>query len=742
MRSAALAAALATAALCASVRAEGEADRRDASIGYAYPAGGRAGTSFEVLVGGQNLRGASDAFVSGEGVTAHVLRHVPPLSFQQMGELRRRLAEAARGRPRALRQDEDPVELPAHPLFESLELKSKEELRAIGVRFLGAGQRRQPNRQIGETVEVLVTIAADAAPGERELRLVAPAGVTNPLRFRVGSGPEVTERETFEDELPGAPTLATPVLVNGQILPGDCDRFRFRASLGERLVIETSARALVPYLADAVPGWFQAVATVRDAAGRELAACDEWRCGPDPVLLFQAPAEGEYVLEVRDSLWRGREDFVYRVSIGPQPYVTRAFPLGASAGTKVVARAAGWNLGGDALPLDTAEGPAIRTATARRGPWRSNPVAYSVDPWPSVAEAEPNDDARAVQPLAGACVVDGLIAAPGDADEFAVEGRAGEDLVAEVTARRLGSPLDSRLAVLDAAGRTLAWNDDHDDPAAGLVTHQADSYVRVTFPVDGLYRVRLTDAQRHGGPEFAYRLRVGPPRPSFDALVTPSSLEIAAGRCESFRVRVVRRDGFDGDVAISLAGAPPGFALAGATVPAGRDSARITLAAPPSAQGAFALRLEATATVGRRAVRREVAPADDRMQAFAYRHLVPAQEFFVFVRAARRDARPVEVALDAPVALRRGGTALVPLRAPGRAYREVARLEIESGPAGVTLAGLAPSQDGFVLTLRAAADSVAGPAENLIVRIVDPAAPNRARAGLGVLPAIPVVVLD
>ena len=43
---------------------------------------------------------------------------------------------------------------------------------------------------IAETVRVQVTIAPGAATGDRELRLVTPNGMTNPLEFCVGQLPE------------------------------------------------------------------------------------------------------------------------------------------------------------------------------------------------------------------------------------------------------------------------------------------------------------------------------------------------------------------------------------------------------------------------------------------------------------------------------------------------------------------------------------------------------------------------
>ena len=64
-------------------------------------------------------------------------------------------------------------------------------------------------------------------------------------------------------------------------------------------------------------------------------------------------------------------------------------------------------------------------------------------------------------------IINGRIDRPDDWDVFQFAGRAGETIVAEVTARRLDSPLDSVLKLTDAAGKVLAFNDDHEDPGPG-----------------------------------------------------------------------------------------------------------------------------------------------------------------------------------------------------------------------------------------------------------------------------------
>ena len=139
--------------------------------------------------------------------------------------------------------------------------------------------KQQLNTQIGENVRVAVTIEKSAAPGIRYWRLQTASGLSNPMRFVVGNLPEAREPEANRFDLlkcvgikpdvdavrsrSGSPDpVALPVTLNGRILPGEVDEFTFKAKEGEKLVVSLQARSLVPYLADAVPGWFQTVVSL------------------------------------------------------------------------------------------------------------------------------------------------------------------------------------------------------------------------------------------------------------------------------------------------------------------------------------------------------------------------------------------------------------------------------------------------------------------------------------------------
>ena len=114
----------------------------------------------------------------------------------------------------------------------------------------------------------------------------------------------------------------------------------------------------------------------------------------------------------------------------------------------------------------------------------------------------------------------------GDWDVFQFTGKSNETVVAEVSARRLDSPLDSVLKLTDANGKLLAFNDDLEDLAAGVNTHHADSYLMAQLPADGTYYVHLGDTARNGGEEYGYRLRISAPQPDFALRVVPSSVSL------------------------------------------------------------------------------------------------------------------------------------------------------------------------------------------------------------------------
>ncbi len=147
-----------------------------------------------------------------------------------------------------------------------------------------------------------------------------------------------------------------------------------------------------------------------------------------------------------------------------------------------------------------------------------------------------------------------------------------------------------------------------------------------------MYYLHISDAQHQGGPEYAYRLRISPPRPDFDLWVAPSALNVVAGGTAPLTVYALRKDGFSGEIMLSLKGAPRGYVLRGVRMPADRDRVEVALIAPATAPAEpLSLTVEGRAAIGGQEIVRQAVPAEDMMQAFAYRHLVVAQDLKVVV---------------------------------------------------------------------------------------------------------------
>jgi hypothetical protein len=740
-------------------------------IGYVYPAGGRQGTTVEMAVGGQYLNNTSGAFVSGTGAQASVGEYTRPLTQKEFNDLRDKLRELQEKRVAATRADRRRGRAGSAQSGTNVVWTAADEKMAADIRqklFLFAPRRNQ-NPAIAETVTLRVTLATNAEPGEREIRLATPTGLSNPLRFWVGQLPEFTKRETKtipdavnfrqlrlnNEQKAVAPTemnISLPAVVNGQILPGGVDRYRFPARKGQQLVVVVSARDLIPYLADAVPGWFQAALALYDSKGHELEHADHYLFHQDPVLHCEIPKDGEYVVEIRDSIYRGREDFVYRITVGELPYVTSIFPLGGPAGAQTTVELKGWNLPVTSLTRTNGE-PGVFPLAVRDEARVSNYVPFAVDDLPECLEKEPNSSVATAQPVTLPVIVNGRVDQPGDWDVFRFKGHAGDTIVAEVYARRLDSPLDSVLKLTDAAGKQLAYNDDHEDKGAGLDTHYADSYLTATLPTDGDYYVHLGDTQHQGGPEYAYRLRISAPRPDFALRVVPSSLSVRGGASVPVTVYALRRDGFTNEISLDLADAPTGYRLTGAKVPANQDQVRLTLQAPPTpTDEPVRLSLEGRGFIQGRAVVHTAIPADDMMQAFAYRHLVPAQELEVAVSGRFMNRMPLKILSATPVKIPAGGSARVRISAPGMAFTNRVRLELSEPPDGIALGNVSPVDAGTEIELRSdAAKAKPGLKGNLIVNIlpgqgVAAAAKNKKqgnqpRAAVGTLPAIPFEVV-
>jgi hypothetical protein len=131
------------------------------------------------------------------------------------------------------------------------------------------------------------------------------------FRFDVGDLPEVLEAEPNEALDPALASPA-PVVLNGRIqAAGDVDRWWLQLAQGQPLQVRTRVSELGSPLA--------IVVSLRDEKGQELAKADATTSGAgDPKLAFSPPADGKYLVEIRERFaGRGGPAFAYRVLIAP-----------------------------------------------------------------------------------------------------------------------------------------------------------------------------------------------------------------------------------------------------------------------------------------------------------------------------------------------------------------------------------------------------------------------------------------
>ena len=392
--------------------------------------------------------------------------------------------------------------------------------------------------------------------------------------------------------------------------------------------------------------------------------------------------------------------------------------------------------------------PGIYSFSESAGRLASNSIPFRVDNLPECFEKEPNNSREKSQRVKLPIIVNGRIDQPGDWDVFSFKGRAGDEVVAEIYAHRLGSPLDSVIELSDAKGRQVAFNDDHEDKGSGLETHHADSYIFAKLPADGTYYLSLGDAQHQGGPEYGYRLRISAPQPDFDLRVVPSAVNALVGPTVPITVYALRKDGFSGKIELSLKAAPRGFTLSGGLVPAGQDKVQLTLTIPQTtAKEPVSFVLEGRAVIQGHEIVRLAVPADEMMQAFAYRHLVPAKELLASTtgRGPKQDA--LRILNDRPLKIPSGGTVCVRIAMPVLSTMEKVQFELREPPEGISIADSSPTQQGAEIVLQSnAAKAKPGLNGNLVVSVSGerttfannkPAAARRQRQPLGILPAIP-----
>jgi hypothetical protein len=151
----------------------------------------------------------------------------------------------------------------------------------------------------------------------------------------------------------------------------------------------------------------------------------------------------------------------------------------------------------------------------------------------------------------------------------------------------------------------ITLNHRNDD---GGLDYGKDSRLFFDPPADGEYRVRIGDSHGHGGPAYAYRLTIRPPRPDFTVHFSPTAPAVWRGSAVPITVNVNRIDGFDGPIQVQLENVPSGFSAPPTTISADENTTAFaffadTLAKTPA--NAPPLKLIGRAMIGGKEIRHE-----------------------------------------------------------------------------------------------------------------------------------------
>lgn len=393
----------------------------------------------------------------------------------------------------------------------------------------------------GGAITVAVAIDEDCPPGRHLLQVRTAGGLSNLVVFSVGTLPEVDEVEPNDD--PAAPQrVAFPATVSGIAQNEDLDGFAIDLAAGDHVLVEVEGmrlgrRFLDPAISVIDPDGFTIVAVDDSALLRQ-----------DPVAGFTATRDGRHIVQIREAAFAGNGRARYRLHLmrGTRPPDFIEVPPETT--TQPTTMAAWRPLGVSPVLLDTQQpmSPAwIRDSTT-----------------PTATEIEPNDGrGRATEVGDGRAVI-GRIDRDDDVDWFRMTATPGTTLGASVFARRLRSPLDAVLRIVDADGRQLARGDDDQ----GL-----DPVQSFKVPDDGVFLLQIRDHLDRGAADAAYRIDVGAPS-SMLALARPArqshGVTVPAGGRAAWVLDVVRI-GADGMLEVTTPDETGGLRCVSPTLPAG-----------------------------------------------------------------------------------------------------------------------------------------------------------------------------
>ncbi|MGV3486866.1 MAG: hypothetical protein ACO1RT_20795, partial [Planctomycetaceae bacterium] len=396
---------------------------------------------------------------------------------------------------------------------------------------------RPVSYQPGTRLRVRLKVGNDCPLGPVGFRLRTAGGLSEFQRFFVTPFPVAQEAETSRernDELEGAQAINENTTVVGVLRESyDVDLYRISAKAGQRISAEVIAARI-----GVERGLPDLHVAILDANAELLQEADDSALHlQDPVLSMAAPADGEYFVAVRNSLYSANND-AYVVHVGDFVRPTAVYPAGGPAGEELAVQVLGDPAGPQSqtlkLPQELLIGQTRRTLDAndfsrdlqielrdsKTEGLAPSPNTVRVSPFANVLEVEGNDTAEqianqtAVQlPIA----FNGIIEKSGDVDCFKFAAKRGQKFRIHAIASGLGTAVDPVIWVQSASGKggksraTDSRINLHGLPVSnGVERVTVDPILQFTASADGEYILGVEDERGGGGSDYVYRVECQP----------------------------------------------------------------------------------------------------------------------------------------------------------------------------------------------------------------------------------------
>lgn len=424
-------------------------------------------------------------------------------------------------------------------------------------------------------VKAKLKIAGDCVLGTKHIRVRSASGLSDLRTFRVGALPNVAEKEP-NSEFIKPQEIANNTTVEGIIQNEDVDYFVIEAKKGERITAEVEGIRLGDTM-------FDPYVAILNEARFELATSDDaaliWQDGVASII---APADGKYIIQIRESSYGGNGASHYRCHIGSYPRPLAIVPAGGKPGTKVQVKFLG-DVAGEFVrefDLPATGGPDYEIFPQDDKGIAPSGMQFRLTNLENSIEVEPNENIQQATKAGSPVAFNGVLSSKTDVDYFGFTASKGQALDIHVYARRVRSELDPLLILYNAQGGAIASNDD--------ANGSPDSYIRFAVPADGEYFLEVRDHLRRGGDAFHYRIELAPVAPKLllgvNEFVQYVEPHLAIPQGNRFPLLInANRQNFGGVLAFKGEGLPPGVVVESFGMSADQNVAQLILMAAPDA---------------------------------------------------------------------------------------------------------------------------------------------------------------